>query len=78
MRTRKNLTQTQEQMTTLIISLETTLMDEQQIADSQALSFKKRANHVYDFTKDEELKKLIDDYSCVFEWSDGILVESMQ
>jgi midasin len=26
----------------------------------------------------QEIKRLLDDLSCVFEWHDGILVESMQ
>jgi len=42
------------------------------------MSLKKRAAFVNQITQCKEIEQLLDDLSCVFEWTDGILVEAMQ
>jgi midasin len=42
------------------------------------MSLKKRSAFVHQITQSKEIEQLQDDLSCVFEWTDGILVEAMQ
>ena len=42
------------------------------------LPLKKRAHEIYKYTNDSEIMRLLQELSCVFEWTDGILVNAMQ
>lgn len=50
--------------------------------NEEGLSLRKRATNVIKALGDDmaarEIKRLLDDMSCVFEWHDGILIEAMQ
>ena len=66
MRTRKNLLQTQEQLSNLVSTYEGT-------------SIRKRALAAIATVEDPtQIQALLDDLSCVFEWHDGILIEAME
>jgi midasin len=87
MRTRRNLKQTQDKLEELLETSKHHLED--QVSQFDALRSlkaktkmilkhisKKEEKEFKDLTK--QIKLLRDDLNCVFEWHDGILVESMQ
>lgn len=45
---------------------------------AKQLSLKKRAKFIHQITQNAEILQMLDDLACVFEWSDGILVNAMQ